>query len=57
LLRSEDRGPKLDAVLLNAGAALFLAGCAKSFGAGWSLAEELLGNGAGVVKLAELTRR
>ena len=57
VLDGRERGPKRDAVLLNAGAALFLAGCAKSFGAGWSLAEELLGNGAGVVKLAELTRR
>lgn len=57
VLDGRDRGPKRDAVLLNAGAALFLAGRAKSFGEGWSLAEAVLGNGAGVAKLAELTRR
>lgn len=57
LLDGRERGPKRDAVLLNAGAALFLAGRAKSFGEGWSLAEAVLGNRAGVAKLAELSRR
>lgn len=56
VLDGRERGPKRDAVLLNAGAALFLAGRAKSFGEGWSLAEEVLGNGAGAAKLAGLSR-
>ncbi|MBI5802376.1 MAG: anthranilate phosphoribosyltransferase [Verrucomicrobia bacterium] len=57
VLGGRERGPKRDAVLMNAGAALFLAGSAKSFAGGWSLAEELLGTGVGVAKLADLTRR
>lgn len=57
ILDGRDRGPKRDAVLLNAGAALFLAGRTKSFGEGWTLAEDVLGNGVGVAKLAELSRR
>jgi anthranilate phosphoribosyltransferase len=54
LLRGEDRGPKRDAVLLNAGAALFVAGQTKSVSEGWELAEELLASGRAKAKLDEL---
>lgn len=54
ILRGEDRGPKRDAVLLNAGAALFVAGKAKSLAAGWDLAGETIASGAASAKLAEL---
>jgi len=54
LLRGEDRGPKLDAVLLNAGAALFVAGRTRSIAEGWSLAEETVASGAAARKVAEL---
>jgi anthranilate phosphoribosyltransferase len=54
LLRGEDRGPKLDAVLLNAGAALFVAGRARSIAEGWSLAEETVASGGAARKVAEL---
>ena len=54
LVRNEDRGPRRDAVLLNAGAALFVAGRTKSVGEGWELAAELLANGRAQAKLAEL---
>lgn len=55
LLRNEDLGPKRDAVLLNAGAALFVAGQTKSITAGWQLASEILSNGKALAKLKELT--
>ena len=45
ILRGEERGPKRDAVLLNAGAALFVAGHCKSLTEGWDLAVELLDSG------------
>jgi anthranilate phosphoribosyltransferase len=56
LLRNEDDGPKRDAVLLNAGAALFVAGKAKSIGEGWEQAVEVLVSGRAAAKLHELTR-
>ncbi len=56
LLRNEERGPKRDAVLLNAGAALFVAGRTKSVSEGWELAAELLSNGRANAKLEELAR-
>jgi anthranilate phosphoribosyltransferase len=55
LLRNEDLGPKRDAVLLNAGAALFVADKTKSVSAGWELAEEILVSGRAKAKLEELT--
>ncbi|MDB6020505.1 MAG: Anthranilate phosphoribosyltransferase [Pedosphaera sp.] len=55
LLRNEDRGPKRDAVLLNAGAALFVAGHTKSISEGWDLADDLLASGRANAKLTELT--
>jgi len=54
ILRGDERGPKRDAVLLNAGAALFVAGKAKSLAEGWGLAEKTIDSGAASAKLAEL---
>jgi anthranilate phosphoribosyltransferase len=54
LLRGEERGPKRDAVLLNAAAALFLAGKCKSLDAGWALAAETIDSGKAHAKLAAL---
>ena len=54
ILRGDERGPKRDAVLLNAGAALFVAGKAKSLAEGWELAGETIDSGAATAKLAEL---
>ncbi len=54
ILRGEDCGPKRDAVLLNAGAALFVAGKVKSLAGGWELAVETIDSGAATAKLAEL---
>lgn len=54
LLRGEDRGPKRDTVLLNAGAALFVAGTAPSITAGWDLAAELIDHGKAYGKLEEV---
>jgi anthranilate phosphoribosyltransferase len=56
ILRNEERGPKRDAVLLNAAAALFVAGQAKSLIEGWDLAAETLDNGRAAAKLTELTQ-
>jgi anthranilate phosphoribosyltransferase len=49
-----DRGPRRDAVLLNAAAALFVAGRCRSMVEGWELAGELLDSGAVERKLTEL---
>jgi anthranilate phosphoribosyltransferase len=49
-----ERGPKRDAVLFNAAAALFVAGKSKSLMEGWSLAEETIDHGKAQAKLAEL---
>jgi anthranilate phosphoribosyltransferase len=57
LLRGQERGPKRDAVLLNAGAALFVAGKARSVLEGWELAEELIDSGKAAEKLKELATR
>jgi anthranilate phosphoribosyltransferase len=57
VLGGRETGPKRDAVLLNAGAALFLAGRTKSLTGGWLLAAELLINGHAAAKLAELSQR
>ncbi len=54
ILSGKDRGPKRDAVLLNAGAALFVAGKVKSLAAGWELAGETIDSGAATAKLVEL---
>ena len=54
ILSGQDRGPKRDAVLLNAGAALFVAGKTKSLAEGWELAGETIDSGTAKAKLAEL---
>jgi anthranilate phosphoribosyltransferase len=54
LLCGEERGPKRDAVLLNAAAALFVANSAKSLVEGWELAAELIESGRAKAKLEEL---
>jgi anthranilate phosphoribosyltransferase len=56
ILSGEERGPKRDAVLLNAAAALFIAGKTKSLGEGWDLAVETIDGGKAKSKLAELAR-
>ena len=54
LLRNEDRGPKRDAILLNAAAGLFVASRVKTVAEGWELADDLLSSGAAKAKLEEL---
>jgi anthranilate phosphoribosyltransferase len=56
ILSGGERGPKRDAVLLNAAAALFVAGKTKSLAEGWDLAGETIDNGSANQKLAELAR-
>jgi anthranilate phosphoribosyltransferase len=56
ILRGEERGPKRDAVLLNAAAALFVAGRTRSVADGWQLAGETIDSGKAGAKLAELQR-
>lgn len=57
LLEGEERGPKRDAVLLNAAAALFVAGRARSLMAGWELAASIIDRGQAARKLEELRQR
>ncbi len=54
ILRGEERGPKRDAVLLNASAALFIAGRARSLADGWDLAIQTIDSGRARQKLSEL---
>ena len=54
VLGGEDRGPRRDAVLLNAGAALFVAGQARTVSDGWDLAADLIDSGKARAKLEEL---
>jgi anthranilate phosphoribosyltransferase len=56
ILSGQERGPKRDAVLLNAAAALFIAGKTKSLAAGWDLAGETIDSGAAEAKLADLSK-
>ena len=49
-----EQGPKREAVLFNAAAALFVAGKSKSIMEGWSLAVETVDSGRAKEKLAEL---
>ena len=56
ILSGKERGPKRDAVLLNAAAALFLAGKSKSLVEGWVLAGETIDRSNAAAKLAELAR-
>ncbi len=54
ILGGHERGPKRDAVLLNAAAALFVAGRARTMAEGWDLAAEVIDSGRAGKKLAEL---
>jgi anthranilate phosphoribosyltransferase len=54
ILSGQERGPKRDAVLLNAAAALFVAGKTKSLAGGWDLAGETIDGGHAAAKLLEL---
>ena len=54
ILCGDERGPKRDAVLLNAGAGLFAAGKVRSLAEGWELAGETIDAGGAKAKLAEL---
>ena len=54
ILAGDDRGPKRDAVLLNAGAALFVASRVRSISEGWELAAETIDSGAAARKLRAL---
>ena len=56
ILSGQERGPKRDAVLLNAAAALFVAGKTKSLAEGWDLAVETIDGGKAKEKLVELAR-
>ena len=57
ILNGDERGPKRDAVLLNAGAALFVAGKSKSIADGWELAAAVIDDGRAAGKLRELSGR
>jgi anthranilate phosphoribosyltransferase len=54
ILGGAERGPKRDFVLLNAAAALFVAGKSKSLAEGWDLAGETIDAGKALDKLKEL---
>ncbi len=56
VLGGEERGPKRDAVLLNAAAALFVADRTRSLADGWELAAETIDSGRAAAKLAELQK-
>ncbi len=56
ILSGQETGPKRDGVLLNAGAALFVAGRARSIRDGWDLAAQLIDSGKAAAKLAQLQR-
>jgi anthranilate phosphoribosyltransferase len=57
ILEGKDQGPKRDAVLLNAAAALFVAGKAKNLMDGFILAGELIDSGKALAKLRQLSER
>jgi anthranilate phosphoribosyltransferase len=54
ILHGTDRGPKRDAVLLNAAAALFIAGNSRSLMSGWDLAASVIDDGQAAQKLEQL---
>lgn len=53
ILKGEEKGPKRQAICLNAGAALYIAGKAVSIEEGVKLAESLIDSGAALKKLEE----
>ena len=54
ILSGEDRGPRRDAVLLNAAHALFVATKTNSALEGWDMAASVIENGAAISKLQDL---
>jgi anthranilate phosphoribosyltransferase len=54
ILRGDERGPKRDAVLLNAAAGLFVAGRVRTMAEGWDMAVGLIDSGQSWNKLKEL---
>lgn len=56
VLNGAERGPRREAVLLNAAAALFVSGKSKSMTEGWELAEQLIDSGASAAKLESLAQ-
>ncbi len=54
ILNGEERGPKREAVLLNASAALFVAGRASTMAEGWDLAAQVIDSGTAWRKFEEL---
>jgi len=54
LFQGDERGPKRDAVLLNAAAALFVAGKTKSLAVGWESAADVIDSGKALQKLKDL---
>lgn len=56
VLGASDRGPRRDAVLLNAGAALFVAGIVHSMAEGWERAAKVIDSGLAMEKLKQLSR-
>jgi anthranilate phosphoribosyltransferase len=54
VLAGEDRGPKRDAVLLNAAAALFVAEKSRSLAEGWERAAQLIDSGKAIAKLKQI---
>lgn len=56
ILCGEERGPKRDAVLLNAAAALFVAGRVPNLSAGWETAASVIDSGLARKKLGALAQ-
>ena len=56
VLSGEERGPRRDAVLLNAAAALFIGGAARTMLDGWEKAAELIDSGRAIAKFRSLLR-
>ena len=56
ILNGDETGPKREAVLLNAGAALFVASAADSISAGMDLAGAVIDDGRAAAKLAALAK-
>jgi len=56
ILNGEDQGPKREAVLMNTGAALFVASAADSISAGMDLAGAVIDDGRAAAKLAALAK-
>lgn len=56
IVSGKERGPKRDAVLLNAAAALFVADHSRSLADGWEAAAAVIDGGRAAAKLAELQK-